>query len=191
MSSSRVRITLTGLPTALATCTASTTKSEAGQARRPKPPPRKVVWNLTFSGCRPATRAAASRSTVWIWVPVQISAAVGLQIDKAVERLHRGMGEIGHLVLGLKASSPPWPAGGRIPLLAGDQPGGAGQTGVLAAHLRGRERRPSPFIPADLQQLTSLAAPARTVGDHRHPGIDRHHLPLPRVPPWPSQRRSS
>src|SRR5438132_1029439 len=37
------QFTFTGAPDALATCTASLTKSDAGFARRPKPPPRSVV----------------------------------------------------------------------------------------------------------------------------------------------------
>src|SRR2546425_11531870 len=53
-SSSRVQTTLTGALATLATLTASMTKSDAGLARRPKPPPRSVVLILTFSGGRPA-----------------------------------------------------------------------------------------------------------------------------------------
>ena len=59
MSSSRVHTTLTGTPAALATVTASTTKSDAGLARRPKPPPRNGVWIVTRSGAMPSTVAAA------------------------------------------------------------------------------------------------------------------------------------
>ena len=73
MSSSRVQTTFTGTPAALATWTASPTKSEAGLARRPKPPPRNAVWMVTCSGLTPAICAAAPWSTVWNWVPVQIS----------------------------------------------------------------------------------------------------------------------
>src|SRR5260221_490749 len=43
ISSSRVQITFTGARKAFATATASTIKSEAGFARRPKPPPSSVV----------------------------------------------------------------------------------------------------------------------------------------------------
>src|SRR5437879_5515010 len=72
-SSSRVQTTFTGALAILATCTASTTKSEMGFARLPKPPPSSVVLILTFSGGRPATCAALARSTVSNCVPVQIS----------------------------------------------------------------------------------------------------------------------
>src|SRR6266404_5084992 len=72
-SSSRVHTTLTGALATLATLTASMTKSEAGFARRPKPPPRSVVLILTFSGGRPAVLAALARSTVSNCVPVQSS----------------------------------------------------------------------------------------------------------------------
>ena len=73
MSSSRVHTVFTGMPAAFATCTASLTKSDAGVARRPNPPPRNWVWMETFSGATPAMRAADIWSMVWNWVPVQIS----------------------------------------------------------------------------------------------------------------------
>ena len=50
--------TLTGTLAALATITASDTKSDTGLARRPKPPPRNVVWIVTLSGVVPAIMAA-------------------------------------------------------------------------------------------------------------------------------------
>src|SRR6202043_2911698 len=73
MSSSRVHTTFTGALATLATCTASTTKSEAGFARRPNPPPNNVVLIFTFSGESPAAFAAFARSTVSNCVPVHIS----------------------------------------------------------------------------------------------------------------------
>src|ERR1700693_2088421 len=73
MSSSRVHTTFTGTLASFATCTASTTKSEAGFARRPNPPPNNVVLIFTFSGESPAAFAAFARSTVSNCVPVQIS----------------------------------------------------------------------------------------------------------------------
>src|SRR3984893_862746 len=73
MSSSRVHTTFTGALATLATCTASTTKSEAGFARRPNPPPNNVVLIFTFSGKSPAAFAAFARSIVSNCVPVQIS----------------------------------------------------------------------------------------------------------------------
>ena len=42
------------------TSQASTTKSETGFARRPKPPPASIVWSFTFSGSRPEHLAAAA-----------------------------------------------------------------------------------------------------------------------------------
>ena len=73
MSSSRVQTVFTGTPAALATCTASLTKSDAGVARRPNPPPRNSVWMDTFAGGTPAIFAADIWSMVWNCVPVQIS----------------------------------------------------------------------------------------------------------------------
>ena len=73
MSSSRVQTVFTGTRAALATCTASLTKSEEGVARRPNPPPRNCVWMETFSGGTPAILAADIWSMVWNCVPVQIS----------------------------------------------------------------------------------------------------------------------
>ncbi len=64
-------------PAALATSTASATKSLVGVARRPKPPPRKVVCTVTWSGVMPRIWAAANWSMVWNCVPVQISQALG------------------------------------------------------------------------------------------------------------------
>src|ERR1035438_7337519 len=73
VSSSRVHTIFTGTLASFATCTASTTKSEAGLARRPNPPPSNVVWIFTFSGESPAAFAAFARSTVSNCVPVHIS----------------------------------------------------------------------------------------------------------------------
>jgi len=51
-------MTFTGAPTALDVSTASTMKSCS--PRRPKPPPRSVVWTVTFSGGSPVSRAAVA-----------------------------------------------------------------------------------------------------------------------------------
>jgi len=64
---------LTGTFAAFATSVASRTKSEVAVARRPKPPPRKVVWMKTCSGWRPRISEATFWSIVWNWVPVQMS----------------------------------------------------------------------------------------------------------------------
>ncbi|MNI93807.1 hypothetical protein D3C73_1518090 [compost metagenome] len=73
MSSSLDQTVFTGAPAALATCTASLTKSEVGLARRPKPPPRNSVWICTCSGLSPVILPAIIWSRVWNCVPVQIS----------------------------------------------------------------------------------------------------------------------
>ena len=71
MSSSRVQKTCTGPPAALETATASSTKSV--MARRPKPPPRSVVWSVICSGLKPMTRSSAATAIDWPWVGAQIS----------------------------------------------------------------------------------------------------------------------
>ncbi len=71
MSCSRVQISLTGLPTALATATACTVSS--GLPRRPKPPPTKLTWTKVFSGAIPATPAAACSTPPGAWVETQMS----------------------------------------------------------------------------------------------------------------------
>ena len=107
MSSSRVHTSLTGMPAALATCTASTTKSEVGVARRPKPPPRNMVWICTCSGLSPSD---LRRGRLVHGLELRAGpdlAAVGAGFDGAVERLHRRVREVGHLVLGLAPAPRP------------------------------------------------------------------------------------
>ncbi len=77
MSSSRVHTTLTGPSTCLAMRTAATTMS--GSSLRPKPPPSRCLWTVTFSTGRPAAFAASDCTRVMIWVPIQISQESGLR----------------------------------------------------------------------------------------------------------------
>src|SRR5438874_7437650 len=94
ISSSLVQTTFTGACTAFATSTASTTNSEVGLPRRPNPPPSIVVRVQT---CKPY------RSCVVEALELSASpdvAAVGAQINKAVEWLHRRVRKIRNLVLG-------------------------------------------------------------------------------------------
>src|SRR2546422_117373 len=70
-SSSRDHWSWTGTPAAFETSTASAMKS--ARPRRPKPPPRYIVWIWTFSAGNPVICTAASRAADWICVPVQTS----------------------------------------------------------------------------------------------------------------------
>jgi len=72
-SSSRVQITLTGLPAALAISTASTMNSSSRWPRRPKPPPNSVFVSFTCLRGILSTLATASCAMVWLCVPHQIS----------------------------------------------------------------------------------------------------------------------
>ena len=71
MSSSRVHTTFTGLPTAFDVSTASVTKSAS--PRRPKPPPRYVVWMWTASAGSPLAAIAACCDAVCPCVGTQTS----------------------------------------------------------------------------------------------------------------------
>jgi hypothetical protein len=77
---------LTGIFEALATWTASLTKSLSNVARRPKPPPRNVVWILTCSGFSPAILAAFAWSPVWNCVPVQTSPTDASMVRSTAKR---------------------------------------------------------------------------------------------------------
>jgi len=61
-------MTLTGLPTDFAACTAGTVMSAS--RRRPKPPPR-YIWCITTNlGSTPAAPAAIAPVRVANWLPV-------------------------------------------------------------------------------------------------------------------------
>ena len=57
---------------------ASTEKSALLEARRPKPPPRKVVLIFTAAGSMPSAAATWTVSIVWFWVPTQSSHLPGV-----------------------------------------------------------------------------------------------------------------
>ena len=82
--------------------TASVTKSAS--QRRPKPPPRYVVWIFTLSAGsrRPAIAAAVARACPVACVGAQTSTAVGADVGRAVHRLHRRVREERHLVHALE-----------------------------------------------------------------------------------------
>ena len=64
-------MTFTGPPPmALATSTASITKSRS--PRRPNPPPRNVVLTVTLSTGSPVRRAAVSRDPPGFWVGIHM-----------------------------------------------------------------------------------------------------------------------
>ena len=99
-SSSRVQTTFTGTFAALATSVASVTKSDAGLARRPNPPPSSVVCSVTCSGFRPATlRGSGAIAGLKLRAGPNL-AAICVQIHHGVERLHHAVGEVGNFVLG-------------------------------------------------------------------------------------------
>ena len=61
----------------------------SGSSLRPKPPPIRWLWTVTFSTGRPAAFAAPDCTRAMIWVPVQTSQESGLHMNRAVQRLHR------------------------------------------------------------------------------------------------------
>ena len=69
MSSSRVQTTFTGAPTAFDVSTASITKSTS--PRRPKPPPRSIVWTETCPMGSPVSFAAIACDPPGFWVGAQ------------------------------------------------------------------------------------------------------------------------
>ena len=178
MSSSRVRITLTGLSDRLGHLHRLDDEVRAGQARRPKPPPRKVVSRVTCSGLSPATRAAAARSTVWNWLPVRIRQRSVFRSTKQLSGSMRCMGQEGDLVLGLDAVFRLCQHERRHrPSLRATRPGVAASRAYSARIAGGRERRPPPPHPRLIrQQLAPFLGRPEAVGDHRHAGIHRHHL---------------
>ena len=79
MSSSRDQISLTGVPgICLAIATAWRTQSWTAP-RRPKPPPRWILWTSHLAGGRPAASAAAASAASPFWVGVQTSQRSGVQ----------------------------------------------------------------------------------------------------------------
>ena len=102
-------------------------------------------------------------------------AAVRLQVDEAVERLHRGVGEVGDVVLRLQHALRIGKGGRGIPLAPGHQPRSCREPGIGGMHSRRGQLRPRPLRPVGFQQLTPLFGLPEAVGHHGHPGGDRHH----------------
>ena len=86
MSSSRVQISFTGAPTAFDASTAAGTKSTS--RRRPKPPPSRVVWTLTWLGLQ-SRRVGRGRLRHLLHLRADVHiAAVGFDVGRAIHRLH-------------------------------------------------------------------------------------------------------
>ena len=79
MSSSRDQISFTGVPgSSRAIATACRTQSWTAP-RRPKPPPRWILWTSQLVAGRPAASAAAASAASPFWVGVQTSQRSGVQ----------------------------------------------------------------------------------------------------------------
>jgi len=94
MSSSRIHTTFTGAPfMAFETRPASTAKS--GFDFRPKPPPSKVTWTVTFSGARPSV---LGQEVVGGLRALHAGPALAFAVDDARcrrRRFHRRVREMG------------------------------------------------------------------------------------------------
>ena len=169
MSSSRVHTTLTGTFAALATSAAS--RDEVRRSGWPGGRTlRRGTWcgGRTCSGLRPRTSAATRWSMVWNCVPVQTSHRSAVELDGAVERLHRGVGEVRHL------RSPPRGASRRLPRPRPRRPSRARRCrrcGDSAADL-GAQLLACP-IPAPGPRSQSVFSAARP--RLRRPGVGCHH----------------
>ncbi len=100
MSSSRVQISFTGAPTAFDAATAAGTKSTS--RRRPKPPPSRVVWTLTWLRLQSRRLGRNGlRQLLHLRADIHV-AAIRLDVGRAIHGLHRRVRQKRQLIHGGK-----------------------------------------------------------------------------------------
>src|SRR5437867_7576799 len=178
MSSSRVQISLTGWPTALAISTAWRAQS-CDSPRRPKPPPRWHLWTTTLDGSRPSvcatTWAVPSPFCVGAQTWARPSTTWAVQVCGSIV----ACGQVRHLVVG---RHPPrgrcqrrvyvadalahHDVGGIEPLLERLQENIGGHVGA------------NPFVPDNRQRIQRFFCLPPSGRDYGHRGVAHlHHLP--------------
>ncbi|MNO78083.1 hypothetical protein D3C76_692100 [compost metagenome] len=95
---------------------------------------------------------------------------------RAVERLHRRMGQVGHAVLGIDCLGRLGQCGLGIARLTGGQPGGGGELAKLLEQLLTVEPAVRPQVPLDVQRIAPQFRRPIVIGDHRHAGRHLHHF---------------
>ena len=193
MSSSRVQTTLTGHARGLRDLHGLGHEvADVGFARRPKPPPRNVVWIFTCSGFKPGIFAAA-RLVHGLELRARPDlAAVRADSHGAVERLHRRVREV------RAARTRPRPSSSRrLRAPRRRRPPPRPSCPALRASARYSSRSPSvsslrarPRVPVDFERLAPGFAAQKWSATTATPD---GHLRRPRArpgPPSPCRRRS-
>ncbi len=165
-SSSRVQMSLTGWFTACATSTASATKSFA--SRRPKPPPERGSSMSMARRGMPVIALIRREAPPGLCNDAISFTRLPIDMNRGARRLHGGVREERHLVVGLDLFRGTGPGGFHVAIAA------AFLNSFVARHRRaaarfkipGGIRRPRSRRPLYLQRLAAL---------HRRPGVVRHH----------------
>ncbi len=146
------------------------------QARRPKLPPAYSMLILTCSGLRPRNCASAVLVAGLQLLAVPDFAAVGVEPDHAVHRLHRGVRQIGEVV---RRADDLGRAGKRfagVAGLLGDQARGLGQFLVAGQDFVAAQLEGGALVPAHDQRVAALLGAPGVVGEHRDALRNLHHI---------------
>ncbi len=169
MSSSRLHTSLTGCSTSLAISTAWRTYSWIG-ARRPKPPPSIILCITTLSSDTPAAMRGGRQRNGRVLGRHPNLDAVGAHMRGAGLRLHGGVGEKRHRVVGLDASARRAPDLRRHRRRRG-RPGPAGASSPVRTNSRIVSVETSPLPQSSqvtLQRLRRALGAPPGIGHHGH-----------------------
>ena len=172
MSSSRLRITLTGCHHRLGHLDRLDDEVGAGAGPPAEAAPEEGGFKRHLFRLEPGHAGRGIAVDGLELAAGTDQAAVRLQIDEAVERLHRWHGPGRAPRTRPRSAVSPWPAlAGASPSLRATRPGVAARR-AYSSRMAGVETVcPLPFLPDDLQQLAPLYRRPVAVGDHRHAGI--------------------
>ena len=163
MSSSRDHTIFTGPSTCLAICTAAPMKSTS--SRRPNPPPSMWLCTTTFSGGSPVTlRGDGLRPPDHLSANPDI-ATVFAHIDGAIDRLHRGVGEEGKLVDGIKLLACARQGLGHVAAVKGDHAFHLGDFRHVGDDVRRSQLCVRASVPLDLERRQAFLGCAHMGGD--------------------------
>ena len=193
MSSSRVHCTLIGAlaPVALRTLTTSTITSASATARRPKKPPGVITCSFTFERVDAHDLGAHRLIEVrHLQCPPQTSSVPSSKPRDRIERLHRGMGEVGKLELGLDHLGGARERAFGVAILARDRGIALRELLVFGHQLGGAAGLGGALVPFDGQKVPPLERGPGVLGHDRDPARRLDHVDHALDLPWSPRRRT-
>ena len=152
---------------------------KSSSKRRPKPPPRKVVWTSILSSGMPVSLEPMPRRRPAAHLVLggrPDRDAVGPHVGGGVHRLHAGMRQIGHLVDRLQLLRAARQRSGGVAILAGAHPGPIGQGDELGPDGLATGLGQRALVPHHLERVPSLLGIPVAVGHDGDAGPDLDHV---------------